>query len=127
MLARTLFPAWGFVAYGVLYFVFFGSFALLAAGGLMALILSSAFGFGANKPIPPLGEAAVWMSALCGVAASVWPFRYWARSKRAPAQRLFEMGTFVEGVVEAVSTVYLRRAPMRTTERLVFQRGAENL
>jgi hypothetical protein len=125
-LAETLVPTWGFYAYGVLYFLFFGAWGLMVGGGLTLWILCSAFGFGPKKPMPPLGQAVVVLGALCGVAVTVWPFRQWARSKRVPARRLFETGNLVEGVVEKVTTIHIKGAQV-ITERLAFQRGAATL
>lgn len=125
-LARKLVPTWGFLAYGALYLLVVGLFAFVVSGGVAAWVLASAFGFSQAKPMPAAVEGLVGFAGLGGVALSLWPFTRWARSKRAPARQLFEVGDLVEGVVEGSTTVVVRGTPV-TLERVAFQRDGTTL
>jgi hypothetical protein len=121
-LAGKLVPTWGFVAYGALYLLVVGLLAFTISGGVAAWALASAFGFSPAHPMPAAVEALIGLVGTCGAAVSFWPFGLWARSKRAPARRLFELGDLVDGVVESTMTVSVRGTPV-TVETVGFLRN----
>jgi hypothetical protein len=116
-LGRRFVPAWGFVAYGVLY-------AFLVGGpvGIMALLgLALAFGNKSGQPLSPAMLVAVPAGGLAAFALSWWRFARFVARRRREAERLFRDGQLVDGVVVRAWRVILRgtsvtRAVVRFTD-----------
>jgi len=113
-LAARIDPAWGFIAYGILWTV-------LAACIAQAVFLGTLFAVVGEGPHrPPWGAAVlrdVWILAF----VLAWlPFAAWVRRRRSAARRLFREGVLLEGQLLSVEFLRLRGAPF-TRARGAFQ------
>lgn len=107
LVAQRISPAWGFVAYGVLYFFFVPMLAFV--GGLMGgmVALSSIVG----KPLPPWAAVFCIVLGVVGFVLGWWPFAVWVRRRRREGFRLGEQGVLTEGTVVVSFRGHVRGAP----------------
>jgi hypothetical protein len=105
-LGRGFSPAWGFVAYGVLYGMVVPGTVWLGVVVGLALLLGDRSGTG--RPIAAWREGILFGGSALAALLSWWPFVRWVRSRRGDAYRLFREGQFVEGRVTSVGILTLR-------------------
>jgi hypothetical protein len=107
-LAARLEPAWGFVAYGVLWLFVAAGVSVAPLIGFI-VILNAIMTEKARVTSSWVGPAGM-VIMLFGFALAWWPFAWWARRRRRRAGALFRDGQFVDGTVESMSRIYLRGA-----------------
>lgn len=109
-------PAWGFLAYGLLYL-----FVPVAAGLFVPMGAGLALGAVVGLPLPPWLLLALGALALVVFGLAWWPFALWIRRRRARVYRLFRDGRFVEGTIVEVGTIRVRAGTPVTRATAHFQ------
>jgi hypothetical protein len=112
-MAARIDPAWGFVAYGLLYF--FVATAVSMAAFLWLLWTASSMGL---PRAPWVATASLVVYTLLYVACWL-PFAVWVSRRRGAARRLFRQGTLFEAVITRVDLIVVRGAPL-TRASLAF-------
>jgi len=104
-LGRRVVPAWGFVAYGVLY-AFVPVAAALAGfvGTLLGLHAAQLY----KPPVPGWALAICWAAALLLFVAAWWPFTRFAARRRGAAHRVIRDGRLVDAAIVDGQRITLR-------------------
>jgi hypothetical protein len=105
LLAKRLEPAWGFIAYGILWLFVAAGLSLAPLFGFLAVVgtMMTTKERMASSWTGPAGGVCM----LIGFALAWWPFIWWARRRRRRAAALFRDGQLVDGTVESVNHIYV--------------------
>jgi hypothetical protein len=107
-LGRRFVPAWGFVAYGVLYLMVVASSVWL--GALFALATVFGDRTGSGHPLSPLAGVVVFGGPMLASLLSWWPFVLWIKKRRGEAYRLFGDGQLMDATVASADLIVIRGA-----------------